>query len=319
MQQPESGGRSLSEISGVPEPIEPEEIVPSSERLAEFMHKGERRLNGEPYINHPKRVKSLGNQVLKETEYKIIGQASFLCHDLGEIGVAIFDPFGKTTDDNPSSLNYFFRNVRKPGDGICYIVKELTNLPGISYMVQMRGGALNVAPASDEICRPLDILKVIGKGLDMLDNVNPEETVDEDYYKEVYRGHAEKGDVRLLKTLHNLSEYFEKGEEISSEEMFIKALKEKLADKLLSKAIDSIDPYVEPSSSYPYLPVVERLLFQQSNEMDRALFNQDAMRDILGEWKSKSDIIIEKYGKGKIYLVHSTGYFRGLDKQPGAE
>jgi len=296
-------GRSLSDISGVPEPVSRELIVPRSHDLAKrYIHKGQYRLTGEPFIRHPERLEKLASDVLQDTEFKTSARASALVHEGAEdSNIIIFD-------QQPCLYN-FYSQVEEEGKRICYIVDKLTHKKGtIRYIVYMHQ-IFNLAPSGET--RDLDIITLAMKILDRYENTNPRQRIKKDHYREEFREFKGQGREQELIEKYKISEYIRPGKKLTAD-MLISSVEEKIVRKLLVNAIDNIGPYLPRIEyAYPYLWAAERVLFEDLGESDKRLFYPYAMKEIKEECECNSDIIIKKYrDRFKMEWIGDLGYFR---------
>jgi hypothetical protein len=304
-------GKSLSEISGVPEPGTLSEILPSSYRLAKnYIHKGQRRLTGEHAIRHPERVKERTEYVLRDTEHKIAGCASAYLHEAGEDkkGIVVLKPRALEAESDALYLSDFYQMVREEGDKICYMVDKMTHSKDVRYIIYM-GVVFSLAPSGKE--RDCDIITLIEKIIDRHNNTNPEERIDRDYYREVHRRHEKNGTLTSLRDEYGLSRYTRRGGEIPLD-AFLKALDRKLIHKVVVNSLDNIVKAKAPKVPYPYVHVARRVLLEETDEKDRRLFYPERMKEIIDELEHNSDIILKKYGH-RIQisdLLGDTGFFR---------
>ncbi len=297
-------GRSLSDISGVPEPASRELIVPRSHDLAKrYIHKGQYRLTGEPFIRHAERLEKLVSDVLQDTEFKTSARASALVHEAAEDSNIII--FG----EEPCLCN-FYRPVEEEGKRICYIADKLTHKKGtIRYIVYMHQ-IFNLEPSGDT--RDLDIITLTMKILDRYENTNPRQRIKKDHYREEFREFKGQGREQELIEKYKISEYIRPGKKLT-DDMLISSVEEKIMRKLLVNAIDNIGrPYLPRIEyTYPYLWAADRVLFEELGENDKRLFYPDAMKEIKEECERSSDIIIKKYSdRFKMEWIGDLGYFR---------
>ena len=297
-------GRSLSEISGVPEPASLSEILPCSYGLAKnYVHKGQYRLTGEPFIRHPERLERLTRDIFRDTEFKTSARAAALVHESAEdSNITVFG-------EEPCLCN-FYRSVEEDGKRICYIVDKLTHKKGtIRYIVYMHQ-IFNLAPSGET--RDLDIITLIMKILDRYENTNPRKRINKDYYREEFREFKGQGREQELIEKYKISEYIRPGKKLTAD-MLVNSLEEKLVRKLSVNAIDNKGlPYLPKIEyAYPYLWAADRVLFEELSEYDKRLFYPEAMREIKKGCGCNSDIIIKKYrDRFKMEWIGDLGYFR---------
>jgi len=304
-------GRSLSEISGVPEPASRELIIPRSHDLAKrYIHKGQYRLTGDEAICHPERVKEKTEYVLRNTEHKIAGCASAYLHEAGEDkkGVIALKPRLAAAEKDAFYLSDFYGMVREEGDKICYIVDKMTRSKDVRYIIYM-GVIFSLAPSGEK--RDYDILALIEKIIDRHNNTNPEERIDSDHYREVYRQHEQNGTLNLLNDEYGLSKYIRTDGEIPFD-AFLESLDRKLIHKLVVNSLDNIVKAKAPRVPYPYVPVARHMLIEETDENDRRLFYPERMKEIIDELECNSNLILKKYGYriDIADLLGDTGFFR---------
>ncbi|MEM7816087.1 MAG: hypothetical protein QXN71_03140 [Candidatus Aenigmatarchaeota archaeon] len=291
--------KSLSEISGVPEPESRDFVLQRSRELARrYIHKCQRRLTGEPFIRHPERLEKLVCSVLKETELKIPARASALVHECSE------DSNIQVFGEEPC-LSNFYKNVENDGKSICYIVDKLTHKKDIRYIVYMYR-LFRLAPSGKE--RDLDLLTLIIKMLDRYENTNPKDRINKDYYVDEFREFKKQGRERELLKKYNIRNSNRR----LSEREFLDLLGEKLVRKLLVNAIDNTGPYLPKIEySYPYLWAAEKVFSEELTEEDRRLFYPDVVNEIMDECKHNSEAIIRKYrDRFRMEWISDLGYFR---------
>src|SRR4030043_1762739 len=295
--------RSLSEISGVPEPASREMIVPRSHDLASrYIHKGQYRLSGERFMRHPERLEKLAYDVLQDTEFKTPARASALIHEGGEDSNMII--YG----EEPCLYN-FYHEVQEDGRRICHIVDKLTQKKGtIRYIVYMHQ-IFNVAPSGET--RDLDMLALVMKILDRYENTNPRKRMNKDHYREEFKEFKGQGRAQELVEKYKISGYNKPGEKLTDDRL-ISSLEENLIRKLLVNAIDNTGPYLpRVEYAYPYLWAANQILTEDLRESDRRLFYHDAMKEKMEECSCNSDIIIKKYrDRFKMEWIGDLGYFR---------